>query len=64
MGNRILSLLRKIEWQGASDYSIGIRTCPCCRRRGGVSKTSQWYEGHTAECELMNIIYELEQTEK
>ncbi len=58
MNDRINKLLRKIEWQGAADYSIGIKTCPCCRRRGNCSASSEWFEGHSDDCELQKMIEE------
>ena len=59
LNERIVKLLKKIEWSGPADYSIGVSTCPCCRQRGNVSTLSQWYQGHYSECELKNLINEL-----
>jgi len=58
--NEILLLLKAIEWKGASDYSIGVKTCPFCNRRGGVRKESQWYQGHSDICKLNALIQKLE----
>jgi len=56
----MLSLLKQIEWSGGSDYSIGVKTCPCCNHRGNVSKQSQWYQGHSEKCNLKKMIDKLE----
>lgn len=58
--NEMLSLLKSIEWKGASDYSIGVKTCPYCNRRGGVKKESTWYQGHSDSCKLNDAIQMLE----
>ena len=59
MKERILQILKRIEWRGPSDYSIGVSTCPYCRRRGGIRKESDLYEGHSESCELNKMIQEL-----
>ena len=56
---RVMRLLKHIEWSGPADYSIGVKTCPWCGRRGNVRKESEWYEGHSEECELGNLMNDL-----
>ena len=58
MNERIVKLLRQIEWRGHAD--IGVWTCPCCARRGRVREDSEWYQGHSETCELNNIMNELD----
>ena len=59
MKERMLQLLKIIEWKGPSDSSIGVRTCPYCGHRGGIKKESYLYEGHSELCELNKMIQEL-----
>jgi hypothetical protein len=54
--DRLREVLEEIEWNGPSDYSIGVRTCPYCGRRGDVSKESKWWEGHSADCEIGKLL--------
>ena len=54
-----MQLLKNIEWKGQSDYSIGVKTCPCCGRRGNIRKESKWYQGHSEECEFNRLMNDL-----
>ena len=53
-------LLKRIEWKGPSDISIGVKTCPYCGMRGGIRKASPWYQGHSEDCRLKQAIAETE----
>ena len=63
MKDRVLKLLREIEWSGPSDYSRGVRTCPVCGRRGDVRHESPLFQGHSDKCELNRMIKEFEKDE-
>jgi len=57
MKEKILNLLEKIEWIGPVDFSIGVSTCPCCRRRKDIPGWKG--QGHSEGCELALLIKEL-----